>query len=298
MDNLYYLYSGSLAIETVLLNEFKGTQARVVLPNNTCHRVLLAVMRAGCKPVLVAPSNGFVLTSKDIQKLLDDGIKFDAVILVFQYGLYINVDKIRKVCKSAVLIADVSQTIIKNEVTKSSDYVVGSFNKSKPLSIGFGGFIITNNKLQCLDYENKESRYSDKMLLPYVLQNVDFNVNKLQKTAAKKIKYKKRVIEKIINNFKSSDIAFFKDNYDFNTYNRFPVIFKEKTKARAFEDCLKNNKIKYELQHVKLLHELPVLNENKEFYDLCENKYEQVIYLKLNDQKISGVRKWLKKSKR
>lgn len=293
----YLLYSGSLAIETVLLNEYNGKKAKIVIPANTCHRVLTAILRANCIPIFIQPQNGLVLTKEDVGFLIANKIDFDCVILVFQYGLFVDVEEIRKIIPNKVIIEDISQTIMYDKCGNCSDYVVGSFNKTKPLSVGVGGFIATNKQVDILDYENMQSRYSENVLLPYTLQNIDIDFNKLQTKAKKNINKKFKIIDSIISAFDLLNIKCFVDNYERNTYNRLPVICKTEQEMDNLEASLKNCKIPYEKPHIKNLSELSIAKNYKDnFYNL--NNGDNFIFLKLNNVKKWEVKKWLKELKK
>ena len=61
--NAIIVYSGELAIETVLINEKIDKGDYVVIPNNVCYRILNAIIRRKAIPIIVRPENELIITA-------------------------------------------------------------------------------------------------------------------------------------------------------------------------------------------------------------------------------------------
>ena len=145
-----FLYSGTLAVETALISTEIKPGDYVLIPNNVCYRILLSLARLKVIPIIVTPQNGYVLTEFEIMKALEQ-FPVKAIILVHNLGLPVDIAAIKEICDNRVeIIEDAAQAWdIKckgNSIGKSSDYVITSFGISKPLSLGVGGAIFSNDE--------------------------------------------------------------------------------------------------------------------------------------------------------
>lgn len=103
------MYSGELAIETVLINEKIGKGDYVVIPNNVCYRILNAIIRREAIPIIVRPENELVITNKDINKILEN-YNVKCILAVHQFGLKVDIKKLRSKCKNnEIIIEDIAQ---------------------------------------------------------------------------------------------------------------------------------------------------------------------------------------------
>ena len=282
-----FVYSGTLAIETVLINENIQENDIVLIPNNVCYRILIAILKVGAIPLIIKPENELILTKKDFAIALEK-YKVKAILAIHQFGLKVNIKELKEICKNnEIIIEDIAQGWEVKSNTKlgvDSDYVVTSMGKDKPLDLGIGGIILTNNNLyKNMDYNNISSRYSEKSkLIPYILpNNLRFDMNKIMKIADKKknrnIKYAKMCIENINN----EKIKFYQiDNIEDCYWERFPLWTEDILVYNKLLNITEKFKIQYEPSHKNLLEELPLLNEKKFKFLNLSNRKRYFVFLK------------------
>lgn len=293
--NMVFVYSGTLAIETVLLNENVKSGDMVLIPNNVCYRILTAILRVGATPLIVKPSNELIMTKDDFEKILRI-YDVKAILAVHQFGLNVNIKELKKLCKKGeIIIEDIAQgwDINSNsEFGRYSDYIVTSMGKSKPLDFGLGGAILTNNNImKNLDFNNIKSRYDKNKLIPYVLpSNISLNINKLILYANKRKKKNIEYAKVCIRNINNKKIKFYVvDDLKKCYWERFPIWTEKEEIYKKIIEIADQIKIQYEPEHDKLLEELPLL-ENKKFKYVnlnCQKRY--FIFLKtafLNKRKL------------
>lgn len=122
---------------------------RIVIPNNVCFSVLLAVLAAGNEPI-------FCDTDEDSQGIAPDALQKVAhlaqgVIAVHNYGLPCDIRRVAAICRrnNVVLIEDVSVALggflDGRPLGSFGDISVFSFGGGKLLDIGHGGLICTDD---------------------------------------------------------------------------------------------------------------------------------------------------------
>ena len=294
-----FTYSGTLAIETVLRCINIGRTDIVLVPNNTCYRVLTSILRAGAIPLIVQPKNGLILTRSDIETALKK-YNVKAIIAIHQFGLNVNISDIKKACKKGeIVIEDASQGWDVNSEKKigcSSDYIVLSMGKEKPLEFGIGGIILTNNNiLDELDYNNIKSRYNNSKLLPYILpETIKFNIKKLINYADKRKKNNVKYANYCVKNLDNKKInCFVSKNTNDCYWDRFPIWVNCKSDYNKLIKVAESIKIKYEPSHKKLLQDIPLLDDKKYIYlDLAKEK-RYFIFLKTRYFEKSKLKKFI-----
>ena len=164
------MYSGTLAIESALRIAGITRGDKVLFNNLACYSVLEAVINVGGIPVLMNPATDkIVLDSFEVINIIKaKGIK--CFIAIHQYGIYQEIELIKKQCPEVIIIEDLSQAWnIKS---------VSNIEKTKPLSFGIGGVLLTNNKLllEKTDLRDRNSRYKESSLISYMIP-LDFDID-------------------------------------------------------------------------------------------------------------------------
>ena len=282
-----FVYSGSLAIETVLINENIQEGDFVLIPNNVCYRVLTAILKVGATPLIVKPENELILTTKDFKTVLEK-FKVKAILAIHQFGLKVNVKELRELCKNnEIIIEDIAQGWDIKSNTKlgvDSDYIVTSMGKGKPLNFGLGGIILTNNDLyKNMDYNNIESRYRNtSKLISYTLpSNIIIDINNIINNADERKKLNVEYARICIENLNNKKIKIYK-TFDIEDcyWERVPLWTENIGVYNRLIKIADELNIQYETSHEKLLEELPLLKGKKfEFFNLC-NKKRYFIFLK------------------
>ncbi len=176
------MYSGTLAIESALRIAGITRGDKVLFNNLACYSVLEAVINVGGTPVLMNPATDkIVLDSFEVINIIKaKGIK--CFIAIHQYGIYQEIELIKKQCPEVIIIEDLSQAwnikSVSNIEYRFSDYLVFSLGKTKPLSFGIGGVLLTNNKLllEKTDLRDRNSRYKESSLISYMIP-LDFDID-------------------------------------------------------------------------------------------------------------------------
>lgn len=296
-----FVYSGTLAIETVLINENIQKGDVVLIPNNVCYRVLTAILKVGATPLIIKPENELILTTKDFKTVLEK-YNVKVILAVHQFGLKVNVKELKEICKNnEIIVEDIAQGWDVKSNTRlgiDSDYIVASMGKDKPLEFGVGGIILTNNSLyKNMDYNNIVSRYSNNSkLIPYTLpSNIKFNINKIMKIADKKKKSNIEYVKICIENLKNEKIKFYKiDNMEDCYWERFPLWTEDIAVYNKLINITDEFKIQYEPSHKNLLEELPLLKEKKFKFLSLSNKKRYFVFLKTKFFDKKNLKRYIK----
>lgn len=258
------VFSGTLALEAALRIAGISKEDKVLFNNLACYSVLQAVVNVKATPVLMNPaSNQIVLNPFEvIRTIKKEGVK--CFIAIHQYGIYQEIEIIKKECPNTIVIEDLSQAwnveSISNVQFQFSDYLVFSLGKTKPLSLGIGGILLTNNDLlyEKTDLKDRDSRYKELPLisymmppdyiidLPQIMITGDKNVN-LQRSNA--VHYKQ-----IFSDIKYASIVNEDEGYQFS-WHRYPI-FVENEHENQFIELLKQLEIPYQKEFSVSLHQL------------------------------------------
>ena len=128
------------------------SNSEVIVPSNTFYASVLAIIRAGLKPVLCEPDkNTFNITSKGIKKLINNNTS--AILLVHLYGNPCEMDEICALAKkhNLKIVEDCAQAFGAEynfkKIGSFGDLGAFSFYPTKNLGgIGDGGLISTNDE--------------------------------------------------------------------------------------------------------------------------------------------------------
>ena len=290
--NAIIVYSGELAIETVLINEKIGKGDYVVIPNNVCYRILNAIIRRESIPIIVRPENELVITDKDISKILEN-YNVKCILAVHQFGLKVDIKKLRSKCKNnEIIIEDIAQgwDIFSEEKTgSSSDYIVSSFGKGKPLDFGIGGIVLTNNNniIDNMDYNNIQSRYSEKELIPYIMPyNSNLNLSELMNKADKKKRHNIKLARICYEEIKNKKINFYKiEKVEECYWERIPIWTEDTAIFKQMIAIAEKMGVSYEPYHNKMLEELHLLKNKKYTYINLSTKKRLFMLLKTEELK-------------
>lgn len=268
-------YSGTLAIELALIDCDLPPNTGVIVSSEVCCSIINTIVKLNLTPILVSPKKNFIITNEEIEEILKKPqFNCSCILLVHQYGLANDISQIKKIYPHIKIIEDIAQAWdikLKNtKVGEYSDYIVTSFGKTKPLSYGIGGAVITNNDsiLSKVDFCDTISRNSKNILYAYAYPQCDkINMEKLFETA-QQIVLKQRIIAKLyIDLFSSNKNVCFVNNENNNTWHRFPIWIKEKKYYKDFIQLLDMCEIEYQLPHEVKTPFLPVVKRNSILID-------------------------------
>lgn len=297
-----FLYSGTLSIETALVTMGIIDGDYVIIPDNVCYRIILSVLRLHAIPIIINPANNLFLTTGDVQEVLKK-YNVKALIIVHNYGLPADVKSFKNICKEDTLvIEDAAQAwdlrSKGNPTGKYSDYVATSFGPTKPLSLGIGGALFSDNPsfLKYLDYKNKSSRESSKILLPYVLpESLKFNLDQLIKKAYRIAEKQRKVANILIKKLKKIEyIRIWEPEIgDCPTWTRFPIWFKKREKFLDFLRSADKYKIIYEIPHKLGLANIPLSIKNKSIAINTNSQKPYHIIIKTRFNQINVIKNWI-----
>ena len=275
-----FVYSGENALE-IALSGLEVKDKKVLVANNICHRVVLAIIRCGGIPVIAKPSNSIILTIEDIEEIQKRHKDLYAFIAVHQYGIYADIESVKNKFPKLKIIEDVAQSWNIRNIGKFSEYVISSFGKSKQLQLGIGGIVCSDTEefKQYLDYDCKTSRHKENVLLPYILPDcVKVKFAKLSKIAdrniQKQFKSAKKLKKLVETRFSSLNMF----NLEDGVWNRFPIWSNNSEDMAKFEQFLKQKNIKFERPHKIEMQDLEFVKGQKHYF---ENLTNNPIYLLL-----------------
>lgn len=293
--------SGTIAILSALkiLNIKPGDY--VLINGYCCYSLFEAIETIGAIPLLYVPENFYNISFKEIKEILN---KYDVkcYIATHQYGIVQDIKDVKEQFPNLKIIEDVAQgwNIIngKEEIGKYSDLVVSSFGKTKPLSYGQAGIVMSNNNLhEYFDFHDRESRNSNKPLLPFALYECE-NINEIElvENANEIIKHQREVAKYLLKYFKDNqNLIVHKDKRNNKScYQRYPIIIKDLNYLKEIEELLNENNILYQLQNELEVWELDMVkNSNAEIIQNVEKpKY---VLVRTRQNNIEDVKRLVKK---
>ncbi len=294
--NCIIVYSGTLAIESALIALGIKPKDAVLVASSVCYSIINSIIRIGAIPIIVEPANHFTLTYDEVKDVIyKERIK--CIIMVHQYGLGQDIKAIKKAFPTIPIIEDIAQAWnihIKNQrIGEYSDIVITSFGKTKPLSYGHGGAVLSNLDIAAyMDFYDNDSRNNKQNMLPYYLvDNNKINFKKLIRKADHIVKYQQKVAGQLtfLNNYDFIEVVSEQSNG--YVWHRYPILIDENY-LNMFMDLLDKCSVKYQLPHPIELKDLPLL-ENKKFkYIRKDNKEnKKIIYIRTRGNKIKNINK-------
>ncbi len=292
------VYSGTLAIESALISLNIGLNDKVLIASSVCYSIPEAIIKIGAIPVIVVPKNGLIFCEEEVQEVIKkENIR--CIILVHQYGIGQSIKSIRNIAPSIPIIEDIAQAWgikIKGEkIGEYSDVVITSFGKTKPLSLGYGGALFSDNDLsEIFDFYNIDSRENKSKMVPYYFEYAtNINFNKLMHKADK-IVSKQRAVATILSGlFTIKGIeGYIEDNGDLFTWHRFPINIKNRKMFNTIRELLEKNDVKYQFPHDEELFEIPLLKHSK--FKLYNNyKKRNILIIRTRTNKLRNVKKFV-----
>jgi dTDP-4-amino-4,6-dideoxygalactose transaminase len=270
------------------------SNSEVIVPANTYFASILAILRAGLKPVLVEPSlHDYLVNAKEVSKKITD--KTTAVLAVNLYGRMCNFTELQSLCteNSLKLIIDAAQSHGAEFSTSKNcigaDAVAYSFYPTKNLgALADAGAVVTDSaelaehikinrnygsgiKYQ-FDFLGQNSRLSElqAMFLSIKLKYLDSEIAKRRNIAAKylaEIKNEKIVLPP-------------NDNIHQDAWHLFVIRTEDRNGLAAY---LKQNGIGSDIHYPIPPHKQKALNEfNGLSLPITEEIHETILSIPMN----------------
>lgn len=289
------VYSGTLAIEAILKSLNLTNNNKVLISTYSCYSILQAVINSNLKPVIAIPKNGFLFSQLELKKIIKEN-NIKVYIAVHQYGYYQVISKI----KGLTIIEDFSQAWnIKYDNTKignNSEYSIISFGKTKPLSNGIGGIILSNTDIsKNFDLKTKNDRYNDNRLLEYYYPQ-RINYKKLIILANRKVQKQRKNADMLNNIFKKYKfINTIEEKKSLPSYHRYLIGIRNKDIDKLCS-ILDKCKILYQREYKIKLDELPITKKEK-IEVIGKHNNLKYILIRTNNKK-SNIKKLYKEMRK
>lgn len=299
--NVVVVYSGTLAIESALINLGIKKKDKVLVASSVCYSIIEAILRVGAIPVIVEPSNYFTLDYNDIKDVVKKE-KPSCMILVHQFGIGQKIKEIKNSFPNIKIIEDIAQAwniYIDGESHEYSDVIITSFGKTKPLSLGYGGAIFSNNNLsETFDYYNNDSRNSKKNMIPYYLeQQTRINYKKLIRKGNKIVKKQRKIASSLKFLSSYSFIKTIDENTNKYVWHRYPIIINSNY-YENFIKILEKCNVQYQLPHETEIYDIPLLaGKDYRLYKTTTQSDNKIILIRTRTNKLINILKLKRRMK-
>ena len=283
-------YSGTLAIELALRNCKLPFNSGVIVSNEVCTSIITTIIKLGLKPIIVVPQKDFMITSDEIEKVINL-YPVSCILLVHQYGIINNIECIKEKYTHIKIIEDIAQTwslkYFNTNIGKYSDYIVTSFGKTKPLSYGIGGAVITNEEsiLNIVDFCDNISRENKELKFAYAYPLCEkIELEELFVIANEHVIHQQQAAQLFLETFQENNQIYLIRDIKKHAWHRFPLWIKSVDYYKKMIDYLKECEIEFQLPHNINNYELPSIKDNAIIPNSLTNK-ENIILLRtrIND---------------
>lgn len=301
LSNGVIVNSGTIAILSALKILDIKPGDYVLINGYSCYSLFEAIETIGAIPLIYVPENFYSISNNEIKKVLDN-YDVKCYIANHQYGIVQDIKKVRENYPNLKIIEDIAQgwnIVNRNEkIGEYSDLVVSSFGKTKPLSYGQAGIVMSNNDLhEYFDFHDRASRSSHKPMLPFALYDCEnINEKELVENANNIVDHQREVAKLLYSYFKDNEkIEIYKEKRnDKSCYQRFPIIIKDLNYLKELEELLKENNILYQWQNELEVWELDMVkNSNAEIIRNVDKPKYVLVRTRQND--IEDVKRLVKK---
>ena len=261
---LYFTYRGRVSLYILLKAMNVQKNDLVAVQSFTCSAVIESILALKAKPIFIdINSKDLMINKKDLVKKISDKKKIKAIIIQYTFGLYSNINSIKKICnkKKIFLIEDCCHInpnkTFKNGPGSFGDASFFSFEWGKPIIGGIGGAFIVNNKSILKKTEFLFSKLKKPSIVKEIIISLQYIIFKIfynPKTywvLKDLFNYlsKKKII---IGNFSSKDIRIQSPDFNFKSLR-----FSEK----IVESQLKKNENRITITN-------KIINRINKFYDM------------------------------
>lgn len=300
--NLYYTYRGRVSLYILLKAMNVQKDDLVAVQSFTCSAVVEAILALKAKPIFIDINNKDLMINKiDLLKKIKNKKNLKAIIIQYTFGLYSNINKIKKICKqkNILLIEDcchINPNIALNNGPGSfGDASFFSFEWGKPIIGGIGGAFLINNK----NLLKKSKFLFNQLVRPKILkefiiflQYITFKIF-YNPTTYWMLKDLFNFLSKkklIIGNFNTKNIKIISSDFKYKSLKFSEVIVKRKLKNNV-NDNFKTKKI---FNRIKKLYKIYKI---KNYFDIKIGDKSQLLRIPILLNKKQKILKLAKRNK-
>lgn len=163
-----YFNNGTEAFSKILKEYNFKKQSEVIVPVTLCKSIIDEIISCELKPVFCDIDDDFII--KDIESKITKKTKM--IVFVEQYGFSIknHLEYYNKSNERIIKVLDACQSNIKRST--GYDYIIYSFNKNKPISIGKYSMVISKKNIP--DSIELPIKIKFKLIFEYLLYYIKF----------------------------------------------------------------------------------------------------------------------------
>lgn len=301
LNNGVIVNSGTIAIVSALKILDIKPGDHVLINGYCCYSLFEAIETIGAIPLIYIPEKFYNIKYSELKKILKK-YNVKCFIGTHQYGIVQDLSNLKEEYPKLKIIEDIAQgwNIISNKeaIGTNSDIVVSSFGKTKPLSYGQAGIVMSDKNIHSFfDFHDRKSRNSNKPLLPFALYDCEnINEKELTDNADKIVKHQREIAKLLSNYFEDiKEVEVYKDKKnDESCFQRFPVIIKDINYAKKLEELLEKNNILYQWQNDLEVFELDMVKNSNAIVinDVEKPKY---MLIRTRQNEIENVKRLVRK---
>jgi len=144
----YCILVGRATTGIKLVLDVFSVENDVVYPAYTCPSPVYASVHSGANPVFCDVGHDYNIDTDELRKIVDG--ETDAVVPIHMFGHPAKMDEIEEICNDTLVIEDACQAVgskYKERTTGSwGDVAVVSFGSKKPIDVGGGGAVLTDDE--------------------------------------------------------------------------------------------------------------------------------------------------------
>jgi dTDP-4-amino-4,6-dideoxygalactose transaminase len=268
--------------------------SEVIVPANTYYASILAIIKAGLKPVLVEPNYAdFLIDTTKIESKITS--KTVAILAVTLYGKMCDFNTLGEICKAhkLKLIVDAAQShgamYENSKKCKNADITAYSFYPSKNLgALSDAGALVTSDE-QVAAFSKKYRNYGSSVKYVFEEQGINSRLSELQAIfLIEKLKYldeniakRRSLAKRYLDQIENTKIILPPSNaIDEDAWHLFVVRTAER---KSLCDYLSSKEIGYEIHYPIPPHKQKALASfSKLKLPITENIHETVVSLPLN----------------
>ena len=291
LENGVIVNSGTIALLSALKILDIKPGDYVLINGYCCYSLFEAVETIGAIPLIYVPNSFYNIENNELMNIVEN-YNVKCFIGTHQYGIVQDLKGIREKYPNIKIIEDIAQAwnieYDNEHIGKFSDIVVSSLGKTKPLSYGQAGIVMSNNDLHnYFDFHDRESRMSSNILLPFALYECNnINEKEIVTNADIIVEHQREVASLLFDYFiNKKEVKVYEEKLNDNScYQRFPVVIEDFDYVNQLEKDLNDNNVLYQWQNDLEVWELDMVkNSNAVILNNTQKPKYMLIRTRQND---------------